>query len=135
LAFPAVRFGPVKVHSSADPRADIELAAGRSTSQSPQAHAYELQEIPANDLRRVRSAGIPEANLRRVRIRPPIARGRQVAIASNPDARVSFNLVDFYNNQSRLFGVDSLKITFEEAGESFGAASMPSLPKRATSGA
>lgn len=44
-------------------------------------------------------------------------RGRQVAIASNPEPRVSFNLVDFYHNESRLLGVDSLKLDFEEAAE------------------
>ena len=45
--------------------------------------------------------------------------GRQVAIASNPDPRVSFNLVDFYHRELRLFGVDSLKITFEQAADIF----------------
>jgi NADPH:quinone reductase len=43
--------------------------------------------------------------------------GRQIAISSSPDPRVSFNLVDFYHNQSRLFGVDSLKLSFQEAGD------------------
>jgi NADPH:quinone reductase-like Zn-dependent oxidoreductase len=42
-------------------------------------------------------------------------RGRQVAIASGPLPRVDFNLVDFYHNESRLVGVDSLKLSFEEA--------------------
>jgi NADPH:quinone reductase-like Zn-dependent oxidoreductase len=42
-------------------------------------------------------------------------RGRQVAIASNPEPRVNFNLVDFYHNETRLLGVDSLKLGFEEA--------------------
>ena len=42
-------------------------------------------------------------------------RGRHIAIASNPDPRVSFNLVDFYHRESRLIGVDSIKLTFEEA--------------------
>ena len=42
-------------------------------------------------------------------------RGRHIAIASNPDPRVSFNLVDFYHRESRLFGVDSLKLTFQES--------------------
>jgi NADPH2:quinone reductase len=37
--------------------------------------------------------------------------GRQVAITSAGDRRVSFDLVDFYHNQSRLFGVDSMKFT------------------------
>ncbi len=37
--------------------------------------------------------------------------GRQVAIASPGDARVSFNLVDFYHNFSRLLGVDSFGLT------------------------
>jgi NADPH:quinone reductase-like Zn-dependent oxidoreductase len=42
-------------------------------------------------------------------------RGRQVAISSSPDPRVSFSLVDFYHNESRLLGVDSLKLSFEDA--------------------
>ncbi len=44
-------------------------------------------------------------------------RGRQVAISSNPDPRVSFKFVDFYHHDSRLLGVDSLKISFEETAE------------------
>jgi NADPH:quinone reductase-like Zn-dependent oxidoreductase len=44
-------------------------------------------------------------------------RGRQVAISSSPEPRVSFNLVDFYHNESRLFGVDSLKVSFAEAAD------------------
>jgi NADPH:quinone reductase-like Zn-dependent oxidoreductase len=44
-------------------------------------------------------------------------RGRQVVIASRPEPRVSFNLVDFYHNESRLLGVDSLKMEFKEAAE------------------
>lgn len=42
-------------------------------------------------------------------------RGRQVAISSGPEPRVSFNLVDFYHNESRLFGLDTVKITSEQA--------------------
>lgn len=42
-------------------------------------------------------------------------RGRQVAISSGPEPRVSFNLVDFYHNESRLFGLDTLKMPFEQA--------------------
>ena len=37
--------------------------------------------------------------------------GRQVAITSPGDPRVSFNLVDFYHNFSRLLGVDSNGLT------------------------
>jgi NADPH:quinone reductase-like Zn-dependent oxidoreductase len=44
-------------------------------------------------------------------------RGRHIAIASNPDPRVAFNLVDFYHRESRLFGVDSLKLSFEETAD------------------
>ena len=44
-------------------------------------------------------------------------RGRQVVISSSPETRVSFNLVNFYHNESRLFGVDSLKLSFTEAGD------------------
>ena len=44
-------------------------------------------------------------------------KGRQVAISSSPEPRVTFNLVSFYHNQSRLFGVDSLGLSFEEAAE------------------
>jgi NADPH:quinone reductase-like Zn-dependent oxidoreductase len=42
--------------------------------------------------------------------------GRQVAIASGPERRVTFDLIDFYHNESRLLGVDSLKLSFEETG-------------------
>jgi NADPH:quinone reductase len=44
-------------------------------------------------------------------------RGRQVSISSGSQPRVTFNLVDFYHNESRLLGVDSLKISFEESVE------------------
>ena len=44
-------------------------------------------------------------------------RGRQVAISSGAKPRVSFNLVDFYHNESRLLGLDSLKMSFEQAAE------------------
>jgi NADPH:quinone reductase-like Zn-dependent oxidoreductase len=44
-------------------------------------------------------------------------RGRHIAIASNPGPRVSFNLVDFYHRESRLYGVDSVKLSFEESAE------------------
>lgn len=40
--------------------------------------------------------------------------GRQVAITSTGDPRVSFNLVDFYHKQARLIGVDTLKLSFGE---------------------
>lgn len=36
-------------------------------------------------------------------------RGRQIAIASAAMPRVTFSLVDFYHNESRLIGLDSLK--------------------------
>jgi NADPH:quinone reductase-like Zn-dependent oxidoreductase len=42
-------------------------------------------------------------------------RGRQVAISSSPNPVVSFNLVNFYHNESRLLGLDSLKLGFEES--------------------
>ncbi len=44
-------------------------------------------------------------------------RGRQIAIASAGEARVTFNLVDFYHKEARLLGVDTLKLSFEEAAE------------------
>jgi NADPH:quinone reductase len=44
-------------------------------------------------------------------------RGRQIAIASAGDGRVTFNLVDFYHKEARLFGLDTLKLSFEEAAE------------------
>jgi NADPH:quinone reductase len=40
--------------------------------------------------------------------------GRQVAISSAADPRVSFNLVDFYHNSSRLLGVDSYALTTQQ---------------------
>jgi len=36
--------------------------------------------------------------------------GRQVAIASAGDRRVSFDLIDFYHNRLRLIGLDTLKL-------------------------
>ena len=36
--------------------------------------------------------------------------GRQIAITSTKDRRVSFDLVDFYHNLSRLIGVDTMKL-------------------------
>jgi NADPH:quinone reductase-like Zn-dependent oxidoreductase len=43
--------------------------------------------------------------------------GRQVAISSAGDPRVSFNLVDFYHNSSRLLGVDSYALTTQQITE------------------
>jgi NADPH:quinone reductase len=43
--------------------------------------------------------------------------GRQVVISSREDPRVSFNLVDFYHNSSRLLGVDSYALTPQQIGE------------------
>jgi len=44
-------------------------------------------------------------------------RGRQVAISSGGMPRVGVNLIDFYHNESRLIGLDSLKMSFAEAGQ------------------
>jgi NADPH:quinone reductase len=43
--------------------------------------------------------------------------GRQVAIASTGDPRVSFNLIDFYHNFSRLLGVDSNGLSPRQVAE------------------
>jgi NADPH:quinone reductase-like Zn-dependent oxidoreductase len=43
--------------------------------------------------------------------------GRRVAISSAGTPRVSFNLMDFYHNFSRLFGVDSYGLTPRQVGE------------------
>jgi NADPH:quinone reductase len=43
--------------------------------------------------------------------------GRQVAIASTGDGQVSFNLRDFYHREARLFGADSLALSFEESAD------------------
>jgi NADPH:quinone reductase-like Zn-dependent oxidoreductase len=43
--------------------------------------------------------------------------GRQVVISSAGDPRVSFNLIDFYHNFSRLLGVDSFGLTLEKVAE------------------
>ena len=43
--------------------------------------------------------------------------GRHVAISSAGDPRVSFNLVDFYHNFSRLFGADSYGLTLQQITE------------------
>jgi NADPH2:quinone reductase len=43
--------------------------------------------------------------------------GRQVAISSKGDPRVTFNLVDFYHNSSRLIGVDSYGLASRQIAE------------------
>jgi NADPH:quinone reductase len=43
--------------------------------------------------------------------------GRQVAISSKGDPRVTFNLIDFYHNFSRLLGVDSYGLTSRQVAE------------------
>jgi D-arabinose 1-dehydrogenase-like Zn-dependent alcohol dehydrogenase len=43
--------------------------------------------------------------------------GRHVAISSRGEPRVSFNLIDFYHNSSRLLGVDSYALTARQVGE------------------
>jgi NADPH:quinone reductase len=40
--------------------------------------------------------------------------GRHIAIASTRDRRVSFDLIDFYHNQSHLVGVDTMQLTGPE---------------------
>lgn len=44
-------------------------------------------------------------------------RGRMVCIASVGSKEVTFNLVDFYHNESRLFGVDTLKRDLVESAK------------------
>jgi NADPH2:quinone reductase len=44
-------------------------------------------------------------------------KGRQVAISSAGSPRVTFSLVDFYHNFSRLLGVDSFGLTPQQIGE------------------
>ena len=43
--------------------------------------------------------------------------GRQVAISSAGEPRVSFNLIEFYHNFSRLLGVDSYGLTSRQIAE------------------
>jgi len=43
--------------------------------------------------------------------------GRQVSISSAGDPRVSFNLIDFYHNFTRLLGVDSFGFTSQQVAE------------------
>jgi NADPH:quinone reductase-like Zn-dependent oxidoreductase len=43
--------------------------------------------------------------------------GREVAIASPGHTQVSFNLIDFYHNFSRLLGVDSYGLTSRQVAE------------------
>lgn len=45
------------------------------------------------------------------------AGGRQIAITSTKDRRVTFDLVEFYHNGSHLIGVDTAKLTGTEIAE------------------
>jgi len=44
-------------------------------------------------------------------------RGCQVAIASQPERKVVFDLIDFYHNESVLKGVDSIKVSFSDVAK------------------
>jgi NADPH2:quinone reductase len=43
--------------------------------------------------------------------------GREVAISSTGEPRVSFNLINLYHNSSRLLGVDSYDLPARQVGE------------------
>jgi NADPH:quinone reductase-like Zn-dependent oxidoreductase len=43
--------------------------------------------------------------------------GRQVVISSSREPRVSFNLIEFYHNFSRLLGVDSYGLSSQQVRE------------------
>jgi NADPH:quinone reductase-like Zn-dependent oxidoreductase len=43
--------------------------------------------------------------------------GRQIAITSTNERQVTFDLVDFYHNESRLFGVNTVKLTGPQIAE------------------
>jgi NADPH:quinone reductase-like Zn-dependent oxidoreductase len=43
-------------------------------------------------------------------------RGRQVEITSPAERRATFDLVDFYHNESQLFGLDTLKLDLTASG-------------------
>jgi len=43
--------------------------------------------------------------------------GRQIAITSTGDPRVTFNLVDFYHNELQLIGLDSNALTARDVGD------------------
>jgi NADPH:quinone reductase-like Zn-dependent oxidoreductase len=43
--------------------------------------------------------------------------GRQVAITSSLQRRVSFDLIDFYRNRSRLLGVNTMALTGTETAD------------------
>lgn len=45
------------------------------------------------------------------------AGGRQIAIASGKDRKVSFDLIDFYHNRAHLIGVDTMALTGPEIAE------------------
>jgi NADPH:quinone reductase-like Zn-dependent oxidoreductase len=47
-------------------------------------------------------------------------RGRQVAIASSGERKVTFDLIDFYHNESSLIGVDSIKTSFPDVDRIMG---------------
>jgi NADPH:quinone reductase-like Zn-dependent oxidoreductase len=44
-------------------------------------------------------------------------RGRQIEISSGGMPKVGFDITNFYHNESRLIGVDSLKWGFAEAAQ------------------
>ena len=59
--------------------------------------------------------------------------GRQVAIASTGESRVSFDLVEFYHNRAHLIGVDSNKFEASELKMNHGWAESQIRSRRLTS--
>jgi NADPH:quinone reductase-like Zn-dependent oxidoreductase len=60
-------------------------------------------------------------------------RGRQVEITAPTERRVTFDLVNFYHNESQLFGVDTLKGDLTASGrilEELRRASIPASIRR-----
>ena len=59
-------------------------------------------------------------------------RGRLVEIAATGQREVSFDLVDFYHNESRLFGVDTLKRDLTASAQVLDALTQDSSPATTT---
>jgi NADPH:quinone reductase-like Zn-dependent oxidoreductase len=82
------------------------------TTQDKLAARLHAADATRSDLRATVGGALFEPALRSLR-----RGGRQVAISSAGDPRVSFSLVEFYHNSSRLLGVDSYGLTSQHVAE------------------
>jgi NADPH:quinone reductase len=94
--------------STPDPNAVITRIAGRIVTAAPEHSAQAIRDLTDG-----RGADVVLNTVGGPTFEPSLGmlapRGRLAVLASRGERRLSFDLLDFYHNESQLFGVDTLK--------------------------